>query len=83
MIINFNITRENEQGEVEYFNSRGQVVKTYPIQKLNIYVSGWIDIDSISDYIDNNWLSVTQAFYNAMNPASFQSNNKPQQNRLV
>ncbi len=83
MIINFNITRENQQGEVEYFNSRGQVVKTYPIQKLNDFVSMFQSDEIIADFLDENWIRTTTNFYNEMNPTSFQSNNKPQQNRLV
>ena len=70
MIINFNFTRQNQHNEVEYFNSRGQIVKTYYLSELNSFVSertSLVTQDEISDHIDENWVAVTQSFYNSKN----------------
>lgn len=39
-----------------------------------------IDIDA---YIDDNWKSLTEQFYMAMNPQEYQSNNRPQQTKTA
>lgn len=38
MIINFQNTAQNSQAQVEFFNSRGQVVKSYPLSVLEGFV---------------------------------------------
>lgn len=85
MIINFNFTRQNSNGEIEYFNSRGQSVKTYYLSQLNKWVQedNFISDDALNDYIDEHWLKVTQDFYNAMNQTEHIANTTPQQNRRV
>ena len=86
MIINFNFTRQNSNGQIEYFNSRGQSVKTYNLSQLNKFVldtTDLIDEEDVSNHLDDFWLSVTQDFYNAMNPNEFKSNNQVQQNRKI
>jgi len=86
MIINFNFTRQNSNGEIEYFNSRGQSVKTYSLSQLNKFVldtTDLIDEEDVSNHLDDFWLSLTQDFYNAMNPNDHKANTTPQQNRGV
>jgi len=86
MIINFNFTRQNQWCQIEYFNSRGLVVKLYQLQDLNKFLldeKSFLDHESLPSYIDLHWLSVTQDFYNAMNPNEFKSNNQVQQNRKI
>ena len=38
MIINFSYTAQNKFNEVEFYNTRGQVVRTYPLADLEDYV---------------------------------------------
>lgn len=86
MIINFNFTRQNSNGEIEFFNSRGQVVKIYPLSDLKAFVSNLIGTkhdDQINDHLDDLWQSVTQDFYNAMNQTEHIANTTPQQNRRI
>jgi len=103
--IDFTATAQNSKDLIEYFNDKGEVVKTYHISELDKYVeknalsiysvsaNGKIGIDpniiekemdmGTEAYIDQNWLKVTQDFYNAMNPSEFKSENLPQQNRGI
>lgn len=105
MVIDFSATSE-QHGVVEYYNVRGNSVRTYPLTKLEEWViekdllnTGETEeitlsdtpfskhhkiIDSpiymdITDYLDLNWRSVTEDFYNAMNPTEFKSQNTPNQ----
>ena len=81
MIINFNITRENNNGQVEYFNSRGQAVKTYELHELNEWTQNETFVSDVflTEYLDENWVDLTTRFYNAMNPTEFKSQNTPNQ----
>ena len=103
--IDFTATAQNSKDFIEYFNDKGEVVKTYHISELDKYVeknalsiysvsaNGKIGIDpnivekemdmGTEQYIDQNWLSVTQDFYNSMNQNEFKSNNQVQQNRKI
>jgi len=85
MIINFNNTVENGYGEIEFLTVRGISVRKYPVSKLDKFVSNKYNIneEDLTDYIDENWLSVTQDFYNAMNQTEHIANTKPQQNRGI
>jgi len=86
MIINFNFTRQNQWGQIEYFNSRGLVVKIYQLQDLNKFLldeKSFLDYESLPSYIDEHWTKVTQDFYNAMNPNDHKANTTPQQNRGI
>jgi len=103
--IDFTATAQNSKDLIEYFNDKGEVVKTYHISELDKYVeknalsiysvsaNGKIGIDpniiekemdmGTEAYIDENWLKVTQDFYNAMNQTEHIANTKPQQNRGI
>jgi len=102
MIIDFKATSE-KHGIVEYYNVRGNSVRTYELSRLEEWVikqglnlhsesaNGCISSDpsiiekevetDITDYLDLNWRSVTEDFYNAMNPNEYKSQNKPQQTK--
>jgi len=38
MIIDFSYTSQNSQNEIEYYNVRGQIVKTYQLSQLELWV---------------------------------------------
>jgi len=109
MIIKFSDTAQNSLNEIEYFNVRGQIVKTYQLNQLELWVieqdllnTGEIEeiaecdnpfskhyklmdhpiYDTLDNYIENNWRSVTEDFYNAMNPTEFKSQNTPNQKHV-
>lgn len=93
---------------IEYYNLKGEVVKTYQLSELEKFVTdnrlnisyrhdaeggtGMVcdpntDFNEVevhellSEYIDNNWLEVTEKFYIANNESAFKSANREQQTR--
>lgn len=38
MIIDFTSTAQNSQNEIEFFNVRGQIIRTYQLSKLELWV---------------------------------------------
>jgi len=104
MKIDFSYTAQNQQAEIEYYNVRGQIVKTYPLSELEKWVwmnglnltsvsaNGCIISDpniiekeieeDIDTYIDNNWRSITEAFYNSVNSPKFKSHNSHKQTKI-
>lgn len=80
-LIDFSATAE-QNGIIEYYNQNGEVVKTYPIEKLDnfVYEHGMNkDEESVEKYIDNNWSMVTEVFYNEFNPSGHVAKNTEQE----
>ena len=80
MQIDFNYTWQRN-GIIGFENQEGQTVKNYPFNDFEAWcIKNKIDDGTdVEKYIDDNWLSLTEAFYIAMNPTSFISHNLVQQ----